>query len=226
MSELNSSNGPAYLDGSAYPPGNPVRTNERERNTRGPDFLHSRQDRSNDTPIVLPRWKGKDEDYEEVRRDFPPPERPGYMVSPPSPPHRMRAKTTPQFEQRTYDDRYREVDEVVWDVSRAKDITMQLELDIAEDLEPELDEFCRLTRLGNFRDAKQFFRANLEQYMDDPYVFVQYAQMLMVMGDFRSVEVRCSRSLFVVPVQEIQMLNNFIQHVCSFSVLRACMFAP
>jgi hypothetical protein len=30
--------------------------------------------------------------------------------------------------------------------------------------------------------------------MDDPYIFVQYAQMLMSMGDYKSVEVRCSHT--------------------------------
>jgi hypothetical protein len=84
--------------------------------------------------------------------------------------------------------RHQKIDEVIWDLSRTKDVTMHLELDITEDLELDLDEFCRLGRLGNFHQAKQFFRDNLEQHMDDPYIFVQYAQMLMEMGDHLSIE--------------------------------------
>lgn len=63
-----------------------------------------------------------------------------------------------------------------------------VELDVTQDLELDLDEFCRLGRLGNFHHAKQFFRDNLEQDMDDPYVFVQYAQMLLEMGDYKNIK--------------------------------------
>jgi hypothetical protein len=84
--------------------------------------------------------------------------------------------------------RHQKIDEVIWDLSRTKDVTMHLELDITEDLELDLDEFCRLGRLGKFHQAKQCFRDNLEQHMDDPYIFVQYAQMLMEMGDYESIE--------------------------------------
>lgn len=69
---------------------------------------------------------------------------------------------------------------------RAKDLTTHLELDIADDLEPDLEEFARLSRLGNFRAAKSFFRDNLEYFVGNQYVFVQYAQMLMEMGDYKT----------------------------------------
>lgn len=67
-------------------------------------------------------------------------------------------------------------------------ICWTVELDITQDLELDLDEFCYLSRLGHFHQAKQFFRDNLEQHMGDPYVFVQYAQMLLEMGDYKSVK--------------------------------------
>ena len=67
-------------------------------------------------------------------------------------------------------------------------ICSTVELDVAQDLELDLDEFCRLGRLGNFHQAKQFFRENLEQNMNDPYVFVQYAHMLLEMGDYKSIK--------------------------------------
>lgn len=69
-----------------------------------------------------------------------------------------------------------------------KDTTIHLEHDVIEDLEPELDEFSRLSRLGNFHAANQFFQANLEEYVDNPYIFVQYANMLLEMGDYKNLK--------------------------------------
>lgn len=200
MPEVNSSSSRGHVDGPPFALGEPGRAHEREIDTRGPGFLRGAQDRNDKAPIVHPRRQAEDQEegLEEVRRNFPPPQGPRYIESPPAvpAPPRRAARTPPQtpppVEQTNI--RSREVDEVVWDVSRTKDVTMHLELDITEDLEPDLDEFCRLARLGNFQGAKQSFKDNLEQHMDDPYIFVQYAQMLMSMGDYKSVEVRCAHT--------------------------------
>jgi hypothetical protein len=193
MPEVNSSSSRAHVDGPPYALGEQGRAHEREIDTRGPGFLRGAQDRNDKSPIVHPRRQAEDQEgsLEEVRRNFPPPQGPRYIEPLPAPPHRA-APTPPPVEQTNI--RSREVDEVVWDVSRTKDVTLHLELDITEDLEPDLDEFCRLARLGNFQGAKQFFQDNLEQHIDDPYIFVQYAQMLMSMGDYQGVEVRRSHA--------------------------------
>lgn len=75
-----------------------------------------------------------------------------------------------------------------WDLSRVKDVTMHLELDVTEDLESDLDEFCHLGRLGNFHQARQLFRDNLEKHISNAYVSVQYAQMLLYIGDYKSLD--------------------------------------
>lgn len=84
-----------------------------------------------------------------------------------------------QMETKTFD--------VVYDPSRsAKDITIRLAMPVEEDLGPDLDEFCRLRRLGQFKDARSLYRARLERHSTTPYIFLHYAEMLVVSGDYRS----------------------------------------
>jgi hypothetical protein len=66
------------------------------------------------------------------------------------------------------------------------DCTVHLKLPITVDLDDELEEFSRLKRFGDFAAAKGYFRDHLESYHDYPYVFVQYAEMLLDMEDFAS----------------------------------------
>ncbi|KAI0478117.1 hypothetical protein F4859DRAFT_47977 [Xylaria cf. heliscus] len=72
--------------------------------------------------------------------------------------------------------------------SESKDLTIHLELNVVEDIELDLDEFSRLAKLGNFNAANSFFFDNLQEQMDNAYVSVQYAQMLLDMGDYAAVE--------------------------------------
>lgn len=75
----------------------------------------------------------------------------------------------------------------VRDVSRSSDLTIHLELTLVDDLGPDMDEFLRLTRLGHFNAAKDFFHKNLEQHAGHPYVFVLYAQMLLNSADYAAI---------------------------------------
>lgn len=67
-------------------------------------------------------------------------------------------------------------------------MTIHAELEVLEDLDEELEEFSRLARMGNFREAKSFFDEKLRIFMDKPYVFVQYAEMLLRQGDYKSIQ--------------------------------------
>ncbi|KAI0870185.1 hypothetical protein GGS24DRAFT_118203 [Hypoxylon argillaceum] len=67
------------------------------------------------------------------------------------------------------------------------DLTVHLAIDLEEDLEEHLDEMNRLSRLGHFSLAKEFFSENLQHHMDNPYVLVQYADLLLHQGDFKGV---------------------------------------
>ncbi|KAI0906275.1 hypothetical protein F4823DRAFT_89831 [Ustulina deusta] len=67
------------------------------------------------------------------------------------------------------------------------DLTLHLTMDLEEDLEDRLDEMSRLSRLGHFSAAKKFFQEHLHPHIDNPYVLVQYADLLLHQGDFKGV---------------------------------------
>ncbi|KAI0429900.1 hypothetical protein F5Y09DRAFT_356514 [Xylaria sp. FL1042] len=67
------------------------------------------------------------------------------------------------------------------------DLTVHLTMDLEEDLEDRLDEMSRLSRLGNFSSAEKYFQEHLHHHIDNPYVLVQYADMLLHQGDFKGV---------------------------------------
>ncbi|KAI1258693.1 hypothetical protein F5Y18DRAFT_339021 [Xylariaceae sp. FL1019] len=67
------------------------------------------------------------------------------------------------------------------------DLTVHLDLDLQEDLDDHLDELNRLSRIGHFSHAKDFFNENLQLHIDNPYVLVHYAELLIQQGDFRGV---------------------------------------
>ncbi|KAF5984244.1 hypothetical protein FCOIX_2747 [Fusarium coicis] len=68
----------------------------------------------------------------------------------------------------------------------SKDTTVHLELDVVNDLDDELEEFNRLVRQGLFRNAQSFFDQYLATQKSNPWIFVQYAEMLIEMGDYKS----------------------------------------
>ncbi|KAI1296973.1 hypothetical protein F5Y03DRAFT_410114 [Xylaria venustula] len=67
------------------------------------------------------------------------------------------------------------------------DLTVHLTLDLEEDLEDRLDEMNRLSRLGEFSLAKKYFQEHLHHHIDNPYVLVQYADLLLHQGEFKGV---------------------------------------
>lgn len=70
---------------------------------------------------------------------------------------------------------------------RRKDITIHLNLDIQEDLSISLETLSRLSRLGDFKNAKTHFDLELKEHLDKPYVFVQWAATLLNQGDYKSI---------------------------------------
>ncbi|KAK0671173.1 hypothetical protein QBC41DRAFT_386669 [Cercophora samala] len=91
-----------------------------------------------------------------------------------------------QVSQQSDRDVYERPVDLVHDPSQStKNMTVRLEFDIEEDWDSDLEEFCRLRRLGRFRDAEEYFRRNLERYGTIPYIRVQYAEMLVSSGNFK-----------------------------------------
>lgn len=75
----------------------------------------------------------------------------------------------------------------VFNGANPHNITVHLNIPVIDDLESELEEFSILRRLGNFKAAKAYFKERLGEYRRVPYVFVQYAQMLLDAGDFKAL---------------------------------------
>lgn len=78
--------------------------------------------------------------------------------------------------------------QTVFDVNHPQDASVHLELPITDDHDAELEEFCRLQRLGNFGAAGDYFEKKLEPSLSNPYVFVQFGQMLLDKGDYLAFE--------------------------------------
>lgn len=68
-----------------------------------------------------------------------------------------------------------------------RDVAVYLDFEVFNDLDDELEEFNQHMRLGQFGTAKSFFQEHLVTYVANPWVFVQYAEMLFQMGDYKSL---------------------------------------
>ncbi|KAH8892970.1 hypothetical protein GQ53DRAFT_646018, partial [Thozetella sp. PMI_491] len=77
--------------------------------------------------------------------------------------------------------------DILYTSADSKDVSVRLELDLHHDIDDEMEEFNRFVCLGDFRNAKCFFDEHLGAHMNNPLVFVQYAEMLLEMGDFKSI---------------------------------------
>ncbi|XXG98476.1 hypothetical protein Hte_004800 [Hypoxylon texense] len=75
----------------------------------------------------------------------------------------------------------------IWDPRNTSDLTVHLKMPVQEDLEEVMEEFCRLQRLGDFTSATQFFRDNLQDHLDKPYILIEYAEMLLEQGDYNTL---------------------------------------
>ncbi|KAJ0106795.1 hypothetical protein J7T55_001319 [Diaporthe amygdali] len=78
--------------------------------------------------------------------------------------------------------------QTVFDVNHPQDASVHLELSITDDWETEMEAFSRLQRLGNFSAAQEYFDNKLEPYLSNPYVFIQFGQMLLDQGNYLAFE--------------------------------------
>ncbi|KAG8162759.1 hypothetical protein KVR01_007237 [Diaporthe batatas] len=87
--------------------------------------------------------------------------------------------------------------DAVYTSVEARDLSVHLEFDLFRDLDEELEDFSRLFRMGNFIAAESFFESHLKEHMSsDPSIFVQYAEMLLEKGDFKSLLLLDGNSVF------------------------------
>lgn len=78
--------------------------------------------------------------------------------------------------------------ETIYRMDHSKDLTVHLSLPIVSDFDTELEVFSQLLRLGDFTRAEGYFKENLENHLNHPYVFVRYAEMLLAKGDYLGFE--------------------------------------
>ncbi|EHA49678.1 hypothetical protein MGG_08489 [Pyricularia oryzae 70-15] len=88
------------------------------------------------------------------------------------------------------------------DPDQPVNVHVQLQLPIALDLDDELGELARLRRVGDFRAAKSFFRSKLAEHIGNPYVFVQYAELLLAMEDYKALKSLRPPPSFGVSIEE------------------------
>ncbi|KAI0140371.1 hypothetical protein BJ166DRAFT_117015 [Pestalotiopsis sp. NC0098] len=99
----------------------------------------------------------------------------------------------PSFRERRYEESPERLISVpsgvdgIWDPEESNDLTVHLDLDIREDLDQELEEFCRLYRIGSFQKARSFFDRNLAEHLEKPHVFMMYAEMLFHQGSYHEI---------------------------------------
>lgn len=67
-------------------------------------------------------------------------------------------------------------------------MSIRLNLEVEDDWEDDLEEFCRLKRLGRIKEAKEHFWSTLEHVSTIPYIRIQYAEMLQSSGDYKSLQ--------------------------------------
>ncbi|KAI0841006.1 hypothetical protein F5Y06DRAFT_308618, partial [Hypoxylon sp. FL0890] len=48
-------------------------------------------------------------------------------------------------------------------------------------------DICRLKRLGDFTSARRFFKENLQEYLDRPQIIIEYAELLLEQGDYKTL---------------------------------------
>jgi len=65
-----------------------------------------------------------------------------------------------------------------------KNVTIELEMPVRDDLEEPIEEFSRLWRLGRFKDAEHYFAANLADHIHNESVRIPYGEMLLARGDY------------------------------------------
>jgi hypothetical protein len=59
---------------------------------------------------------------------------------------------------------------------------------VEEDVDGQLEEFCRLKRLGHFKDAEEYFQSQLLGQIKNLPVAVEYAGMLLEQGAYKRID--------------------------------------
>jgi hypothetical protein len=102
--------------------------------------------------------------------------------------------------------------QTVYDVANAKDVTVHLSFPVSHDHDAEIEDFSRFRRLGNFEAAKELFQRTFDGQLKNPYMFVQYAEMLLDMGDYKSFALLDPNPAFGVDLSLLQSEHRERKH--------------
>lgn len=74
------------------------------------------------------------------------------------------------------------------DVNAGRDFTIHFDFPVFEDYDQQFEALSYLRRLGQFQAAREYVKAVFWDQLSHPYVFIQYAELLLDMGDYKSFE--------------------------------------
>lgn len=72
---------------------------------------------------------------------------------------------------------------------------MDSTIHIIQDVEEDLEEYTRLTRIGHFGDASKFFRETLHRHLGCFAVLAEHCNALIYQGDYKSASAVLSASI-------------------------------
>ena len=79
------------------------------------------------------------------------------------------------------------------------DVLLEFEFEIEEDVEAELQEFVRLSHIGQFADAHELFDDCLSGHVDWYPVTAEYADCLLRQGEFEKLAAFSTKALMSFP---------------------------
>ncbi|KAI1283617.1 hypothetical protein F5Y07DRAFT_350135 [Xylaria sp. FL0933] len=116
--------------------------------------------------------------------------------------------------------------DAIWDSAQNRDLTVHLKMDVHEDLTDALEEFHFFERLGDFVSARKHFEEHLADHHHDPYVLVQYCEMLLEQGDYLSVLTKLDSHSLYEPETEhngSRLLKDYLHLIVFFT---GCHYMP
>ena len=76
----------------------------------------------------------------------------------------------------------------------SEDVVLEFECEIEEDVKAELDDFVRLSHMGQFKDAHELYDECLSSYDDWFPVAAEYADCCLHEGNFEQLAAFCEKA--------------------------------
>lgn len=83
-----------------------------------------------------------------------------------------------------------------FNVNTGTDFTVHLDFPLYKDYDKQFETLSYLRRSGQFQAAIEYVKRVFEDHLSHPYIFVQHAELLLDMGDYKSFKQLASSSPF------------------------------